>query len=83
MLSAGLQVGLAFVRRGWAETLLRLGAMEDAAFVEPEMAFCLHGLATGSGVMEAVCRIQVRREEELFTLLLSSWKDGASVCLYI
>ena len=38
---------------------MRLGASEDSTFVEPEVAFCLHGLATSGGVMEAVCRVQV------------------------
>ena len=39
--------------------LLRLGAMEDAAFIEPELAFCLQNFAASGGVMEAVCRVQV------------------------
>lgn len=41
--------------------MLRLGALEDGTFLEPEVGFCLHGLATSGGVMEAVCRVQVRR----------------------
>lgn len=52
-------MGLAFVRRGWVDTLLRLGCSSDANFLEPEVAFCLHGLANSGGVMEAVCRSQV------------------------
>ncbi|CAM9387787.1 unnamed protein product, partial [Ectocarpus sp. 13 AM-2016] len=53
------KVGLAFVRRGWVRTLLRLGALEDGtAFLEPEVGYCLHVLASSGGVMEAVCRAQ-------------------------
>lgn len=47
------------MRRGWVRTILRLGALEDGSFLEPEVGFCLHGLATSGGVMEAVCRAQV------------------------
>ncbi|CAN0334597.1 unnamed protein product, partial [Ectocarpus sp. 12 AP-2014] len=53
------KVGLAFVRRGWVRTLLRLGALDDGtAFLEPEVGYCLHVLASSGGVMEAVCRAQ-------------------------
>ncbi|CAN0212536.1 unnamed protein product, partial [Discosporangium mesarthrocarpum] len=51
-------VGLAFVRRGGVETILSLGSSANATFLEPELAFCLHGLASSTGVMEAVCRLQ-------------------------
>ena len=60
------QVGLAFVRRGWVQTVLRLGSLEDGTFLEPEVGFCLHGLANSGGVMEAVCRVQVRRVSASF-----------------
>ncbi|CAM9968273.1 unnamed protein product, partial [Sphacelaria rigidula] len=57
-LLAHKKVGLAFVRRGWVDTLLQLGASRHACFLESEIAFCLHGLANSAGVMEAVCRLQ-------------------------
>lgn len=41
--------------------MLRLGELEDGTFLEPEVGFCLHGLATSGGVMEALCRAQASR----------------------
>ena len=54
------------MRRGWVQTVLRLGSLEDGTFLEPEVGFCLHGLANSGGVMEAVCRVQVRRVSASF-----------------
>ncbi|CAM9607807.1 unnamed protein product, partial [Scytosiphon promiscuus] len=65
------KVGLAFVRRGWVRTVLRLGALENGSFLEPEIGFCLHGLAASGGVMEAVCRVQDDTLERLLTYAAS------------
>ncbi|CAM9799800.1 unnamed protein product, partial [Hapterophycus canaliculatus] len=65
------KVGLAFVRRGWVRTVLRLGALENGSFLEPEIGFCLHGLAASGGVMEAVCRVQDDTLERLLVYAAS------------
>eukprot|EP00752_Nemacystus_decipiens_P017886 g16035.t1 len=65
------KVGLAFVRRGWVKTVLRLGSLEDGTFLEPEVGFCLHAVATSGGVMEAVCRVQDGSLERLLAYAAS------------